>query len=373
MKVLYILEDARFGGMAKMVVELASGVRQNHFECELLIGEEDSETLIKKIERAGLTFHTINLHYLAKNRKAIFAFAFFFVPDLLKLLIKIKASSADIIYCNGSQHIKAVIAARLLGKKVIWHMHDTYQHRFVLLLFKCTRKLFNIQNFIASSHRTIHYYKLPITTTLLSLPPVDINEFCPQKKEPLGLTGQKTMTTVANINPDKGLDTLIRAVSIVNQRKKEVNFQVVGLIPESQNILFSKLKLLAKELKVKNLNFIGPSDNIYSILNETDIYICSSNNESGPISVFEAMAMELPIICTNVGDLSELNRIKTFAKMVSVGDYQSMANEILALLDNELARQDLGKNGRFIAQNHLDIRLSFPKHRNFYLKLLKST
>ena len=44
---------------------------------------------------------------------------------------------------------------------------------------------------------------------------------------------------------------------------------------------------------------------IRSLLNQSDIYVCSSNYESSPVSIWEAMSMELPIVSTDVGDLSK--------------------------------------------------------------------
>ena len=61
-----------------------------------------------------------------------------------------------------------------------------------------------------------------------------------------------------------------------------------------------------KDMNLGNFNFLGKKYDINSALMDYDIYICSSYFESSPISVREAMAMGLPILSTDVGDVKEL-------------------------------------------------------------------
>ena len=56
----------------------------------------------------------------------------------------------------------------------------------------------------------------------------------------------------------------------------------------------------------ENIFFIGQKNNIYDYLNISELYVCSSNYESSPISIWEAMSMNLPIISTKVGDLTRV-------------------------------------------------------------------
>lgn len=59
---------------------------------------------------------------------------------------------------------------------------------------------------------------------------------------------------------------------------------------------------LVKELGLENyVSLPGNCPNIPELLKESDIYVMSSNYEGMSISLIEAVASAIPIICTNVG------------------------------------------------------------------------
>lgn len=368
--ILYILEDGRFGGMPKMIADLANGVGKENVKTRLLVGLKDSDYLLSKITAYGVPVQTIPLHILSKTPKAIFLFLFYFLPDIFRLVLAIGKCKPDIVYCNGSQHIKGVIAARLMGKRVIWHMHDTYQPQLILTLFNIIRTVFGVKHFAASCERTISFYNLPVETTLLSRPPVDTQEFYPKDHRRENQSSY-TVISVANVNPDKGLDTLIQTAAKVNERRNDVQFLIVGLIPETQQNLYNELLALANRLKISNLKFLGQRKDIQTLLSDADVYLCCSNNESGPISVFEAMAMELPVVATDVGDLRKIFSFHEAGRIQPVKDSTALANEILSLLEDSNAREDLGRRGRLTAQQHLDIQHSIANHIRFYTSMIR--
>lgn len=371
MKVLYILEDGRFGGMAKMVVDLAFHVRGPNIKSKVIIGSDHSDHLISYVKSRNIEYEKIPLHILSKNKKSIFEFVFYMFSDVARLINIIKKNNPDIIYCNGSQHIKGVVAARLLGKKVIWHMHDTYQHEIVTRLFQSIRAVFDVKTFASSCERTIQYYDLPVANTLLSLPPVDTEEFTPSISQNLKKRKDEiNIVTVANVNPDKGFETLLYTAAKVNKCRDDVKFKIVGLIPETQFNLYAQLIDLSNSLETKNVEFLGQRDDIIALLEEADLYLCCSNNESGPISVFEAMAMQVPVVSTDVGDLKKIFAIHNCGRIQPVKDSDALAQEILTILNNPVDMENFSKNGRRTAMQHLDIKILADRHVQFYQKLI---
>ena len=53
------------------------------------------------------------------------------------------------------------------------------------------------------------------------------------------------------------------------------------------------------------INYIGMCNNIPELLANSDIFICSSISEAGPMTVYEAMSMKIPVITTDVGALDK--------------------------------------------------------------------
>jgi glycosyltransferase involved in cell wall biosynthesis len=370
-KILYILEDGRLGGMAKMILDIAAGMPREKTEVRVVIGKRDSEALISIANALNVETTTISTRFLSKNISSLVIYTLFFFPDLLKLILEVKRFNPDIVYCNGSQHIKGVIAGKILGKEIVWHMHDTYQPKSIWLLFQFIRKTFSIPYFVASSKRTSKFYNLPAEKTLLSIPPVNTLNFIPVEQK-VSYPKVYTVISVANINPDKGIDTLVYTAAKVNQGRSDVRFVLVGLVPDNQNHLFNQVKLLSDQLGVKNLEFLGQRKDIQFLLSQSDIYLCSSNNESGPISVFEAMAMSLPVVSTDVGDLKEIFELNCSGQVYPVKDSSALAAQILFLLSNPKQLKELGAKLRQTAVHHLDITHTITKHIKFYNEIIKT-
>lgn len=366
-KIVYILEDGRFGGMNKMISDLATEIRKYDFEPFLVVGEQNSAFFLDKLKKQGLPYKTVSLRVLSKNINALFQYLLFFIPDLIKLCQIIRSTRANYVYCNGSQQIKGVIAASLLHKTVIWHIHDTFQPPLLLKIFKLVKAIFGVKNFIASSERTILFYGLDPEKTHVSIPPVNSMEFTGRIEKNTDLNRRKTILTVCNVNTDKGIDTLIRTAAIVNTSRNDVDFKIIGLIPDTQKNYFESLKLLATALHVENISFIGQSSNIFQHLAACDLYLCTSNNESGPISVFEAMAMGIPVVTTDVGDLKNLFTKHKCGNVQPVGDSAALANEILSLLGDLSQQKRISKNVREAVIESIDITICARKQMQYFL------
>ena len=48
-----------------------------------------------------------------------------------------------------------------------------------------------------------------------------------------------------------------------------------------------------------NIYFINSRRDVRPLLKRFDIYVCSSDNEASPLSVWEAMSMKKPIVSTD--------------------------------------------------------------------------
>ncbi len=345
-KVLYTLEDGRFGGINKMISEIAAQIHVYEVSPHLIVGKYGGSFFISKLSSGQVQFTVVDIQVLSKGIWAITKYLFLFVPDLVKLLYHIRKINPDIVYANGAQQFKSVIAAWILKKRIIWHLHDTYQPQLLIRLFLGIRALCGVKNYVASSERTSRFYSLLPSDTLVSLPPLILDNF-KFTKRPLHVVNESPrLITVCNINPDKGLETLIRTIAVINKQKLGCLFQVVGLIPETQKAYFQSLLQLAKELHVTNLEFLGQRDDISELIASSDVYLCSSNNESGPIAVFEAMSIGLPVITTDVGDLRTLFEGYNCGIVKPVGDYNALAHAVIALLNNPDRRVEFAKNAR---------------------------
>lgn len=120
----------------------------------------------------------------------------------------------------------------------------------------------------------------------------------------------------ANINDPKVFVTIGRLDKVKNQKLLIDAFaQAVKSIPSfdqcTLNIvgdgpLFNELQLQIESLNMQNhIHLLGFRDDITAILDESDIFVLSSLYEAMPMTILEAMANKTPVICTNVGGISQ--------------------------------------------------------------------
>jgi glycosyltransferase involved in cell wall biosynthesis len=103
------------------------------------------------------------------------------------------------------------------------------------------------------------------------------------------------------------------------------------------------LERLCKELDLRNhVRFAGPVSNehIFSLYDQADIFVNSSNVDNQPVSILEAFACGLPVVSTAAGGIPFLVRDGEDALLAGVGDAANLANQILRLIaDPELAEK----------------------------------
>lgn len=369
--ITYILEDARFGGMNKMMADISKCIMDEDYTIHLIVGKSNSKFFVRYLNQHHLSFSLLPFSVLSKKKVAILRYSLTFLPELYLLTKHLRSINPDLVYCNGSQQIKGVIAASLAGMKVVWHMHDTYQPPALLFLFQTVRRICRIKWFVASCEKSCSFYKLEAPHTLLSRPPID-TVFFQNTKSPNSLINRQSVRvlTIANINSDKGIDTLVRVAAQLADQGRRFHFTIVGLGATEGNPIFDEINDLMRKLNVNTVHFIGQKDNIRSLLGKTDLYLCTSRNESGPISVFEALAMEVPVVSTSVGDLPFLFSKYNYGSTFGISDYRELSSELIRLADDHDERLRRSKIGRTIAKDELDIAICVANQKAFYQKVL---
>ena len=148
--------------------------------------------------------------------------------------------------------------------------------------------------------------------------------------------------------PEKGLPYLVEAAKLVVEKRKNVRFLLVGYGP-----LKTKIKKLAYDygLLDRFLNIIGPvgRDKIPSILGKASIFAFPSLSEGQPISVLEAMACGLPVVCSDIPGLREVVRHRINGLVVPARNSPALSNALLTLLSDEDLRKTMGQNSRRLA------------------------
>jgi glycosyltransferase involved in cell wall biosynthesis len=162
--------------------------------------------------------------------------------------------------------------------------------------------------------------------------------------------GAPLIVSVARLNPQKDLPTLLRAVVAVRAALPGTRTLIVG---EGRDR--DALARLAAELGLLDpadapaVVFAGPLPNGADALAAADVVAVTSRWESGPLVLFEAMLLGRPVVTTPVGLAPELVTDGLTGRMVPVGDVEALAAAITELLRDRGTAGALGDRGRAAA------------------------
>jgi len=375
-KVANVIEEGRWGGPQVRITSVAKYLTDK-IDTTVILPAINSERFVKELDNQNIHYQLFPLNRVSTGALSIVKYALTFFIEVARLSKYFSSKKFDIIHISGgATQYKGVIAGWLSNTKVIWHLNDTYSPWVVRYVFSKVCLLSS--GFIFASQSSRHYYKKLLPDNSINSviqAPVNTAEFNPEKTfVSLGCTGRGTnnrlvIGIIANISNVKGIEHFIRAASIVNQQYENAHFIIAGDIFESQQLYFKSLKQLCDELSINNLEFIGAVLDVRPLLKKFDIYVCSSNFESSPISVWEAMAMEKPIVSTDVGDVPVYIENGVNGFVVDVGNFNDIADRLLTLIGDKQLRIDFGRRARIKMLNNLDISKCAERHLSAYKKI----
>lgn len=148
-----------------------------------------------------------------------------------------------------------------------------------------------------------------------------------------------TMIIVANLFAYKGHIDLIHAlVSIKQELPKHWKLLCVGKDAGMENVL----KTLTSDLQLSNhIQWLGECSDVVSLLSQADLGILCSHEEGFSNSILESMAMELPMVVTDVGGNAEAVLDGLNGLVVPPKNSTQLAQAILSLANDPARRQQM--------------------------------
>lgn len=373
-KVANIIEEPRLGGPQLRLLSISSAL-QGKIDVTAILPLKNSKEFQLRCDEFKVKYLLSPITTIQRKWITIFKYLILFPYEIIKLARLLKKHNFDLVHVSGgSSQYKGLLAAKLVGIKVIWEMNDSFAPYIIRFIFYFFYKL--ADSFIYGSYNTKKYYE-KITfkkKSFLIQSPVNTHYFNPKLNYSTERIIKKKIVigTVANINPGKDLITFLKVVKKLAKHKNKIFFIIIGSIYESQKKYYKILISLIKTYKIKNIKFFNFQKDVRSLLRNIDIYVCCSKYESSPLSVWEAMSMEKAIVSTNVGDINKFVNDGINGFVVNVGDYSSMADRISKLISQPKLRRKFGKYSRQIAIKKLDLKICCNQHIKMYKKVINS-
>jgi glycosyltransferase involved in cell wall biosynthesis len=178
-------------------------------------------------------------------------------------------------------------------------------------------------------------------------------------RQGLGLSSDTVLVAlIARLDPMKDHATFIDAAT-----------QVIKLRPNTHFLLMGKgVEQLATHAGVKTLSnrvhLFGERQDVDHVLSAVDIACLSSISEGFPNILGEAMAVEVPCVSTDVGDVRFL--VGSTGRIVPVRNPEAMAMAIVELIDcSPYVRAELGREARA----RIEAEFSLPRMIDRYQRL----
>lgn len=193
-----------------------------------------------------------------------------------------------------------------------------------------------------------------------------------QLKQSLGnAAGDPVIGYIGRIVEEKGvLDLLAAFLSI--RKDKSLKLLLVGPWDWDERDRKTVLKLkgiIEKSGLEQEVLLFGYREDIVALLGLMDVFVLPSYREGMPVSLLEAMAMEVPVIATNIrGCREEVDR--TCGLLYEPRDVDGLAAHLTWMLENPAKASEMGRQGRMRVQAHFDEEQVLDRQIKAYREML---
>ena len=369
-RICYVDEDGRFGGPQQRMLLIASELKKKNSEIEIIIPKDETQIFKNKLIKQNIKFHELSLTRLSLKPSFLIKYFIFFFYEIIKLAIFFKKQKYDLIQANSTPQFKAVIAAFILRLEIVWVIEDSYFPSIIVLIFRFLSNLTNCK-IIYTSQRVYNFYfkeKKVLNNKVKEIfAPVDMTKFDPDQNfsVPDYIDQNRTIiTTVASMVPVKGLEYFVEAAEKIHDKNRNTSFIIAGPEISSQREYSKKIKLMLQDKEY--INYIGMCDNIPELLANSNLFICSSISEAGPLTVYEAMSMKIPVVTTDVGASRQIIENFNSGIIVPIKNSFELYKAADKILNNKNLRENISKNAFIFSKNFFSLDKISKKYMEFY-------
>lgn len=277
------------------------------------------------------------------------------VFELKKIFTQIKPDIVNAHYASGYGTLARLAKLKPLILSV-WgsDVYDfPYRNKFNRWLIK--KNLLYANKISSTSYCMSQQVKnlLPNYSKDISVIPfgVDVNLF---KKYTTSKKNNKfIICNIKTLSNNYGIDVLINSFDLLltNLKKdgkfdliKNLELHIYGDGPQKTD-----LKKMIHSLKLDKFIFLkGKVENskIPTILNDVNIFCCTSNKESFGVAIVEAMACEVAVLATDAEGFKEIIQNGVNGLIVEKGNIFEIEKGLRILINNAQLRYDISKSGR---------------------------
>jgi glycosyltransferase involved in cell wall biosynthesis len=247
---------------------------------------------------------------------------------------------------------------RITNSKILinssFHSTDKDFHQIPLIkILKRANFLWTLTQF--ETNYFIKKFKIDPQKIILAGNGVD-SSFLKKQKNIISKKPKCNILFIGSLAAHKRVDLLIKSFSslLSNNPNSNISLTIAG-----QKTLFSpKIEKLIKSInpKIKSkikFMFNFPQKNLTKIIDNCNVLVLPSIQESFGLVIIEAWARKKPIICTNIPTLKELVKKSNGGLLSKINNQNDLTKNLQFILRNPKKAQLMGQNGyKYVKNNY---------------------
>lgn len=275
---------------------------------------------------------------------------------------ELSAAGVDHVHAHWATHpaLAAFVIHRLTGLPYTFtiHAHDLYVDRHMLeTKIREARSVVTISEYNRTFIEELYGRNAAAKTSVVRCG-IDTEHFAPGSRPKPG--GPFRILCIATLKDYKGHRYLIEACGILAGKGLDFRCTLVGEGPLRAEI---EALIRAKGLE-GNVVLAGfqPRQAVREMLQESGLMVLPSvvtetgKMEGIPVSLMEAMAMEVPVVATRISGISELVEDGVNGLLVRPGDSRELAAAALLIIETPPRAREMGRAGRETVLREYDLK-----------------
>lgn len=187
-----------------------------------------------------------------------------------------------------------------------------------------------------------------------------------QLRHKFQLTGKRVIFTPARLHPVKGLDTALKALTLLPQNYVYI---LAGAGPEEES-----LRLQIKQLQLTNrVHLVGWTDNISQYCWISDLFLVPSRHEPFGSVLLEAWSHQLPLVSSDSQGAKAITHHGDNALIFPRDDARALSKAVLELERDKSLAKSLVQRGYDEYQKHYTAASVMAAYISLYRRMLKTT
>lgn len=253
------------------------------------------------------------------------------IPSAARLIRLAKARNADLVHLHSfgdAAHV-AAMAERACGLPCSLTLHGppSVWGGDIALKGENARHIFAVTRALAEEIAVLCPGR-PVSALSMG---IDIDRFRWVERPDRKAGDPWTLCTIARLHPGKGHVRVLEAVRRLRDEGHDLRYLIAGSGPAEGEIREAIGRLRLEDA----VQMLGPlsGEEVAGLMGRCDIKVLASDGEAAPVSVMEAMATGLPVICSRIGGTPDMIEDGKQGLLVPPGDTAALVDALRRMIE----------------------------------------